>query len=120
MTLFKHIPKIAREVVEEQLNILEQKAKDGQIQLWLDEMLTNLQNDNPVLYRYITERSKKLAVGALMINDPDSLAVTFALEYLLLLTVLGQGYAKQLKLQNFIEMMNSWFNRDELDGLDEL
>jgi len=117
---FEYIPKIAKEVVEEQLSLLEQKAKSGQIQYWLDEMLTNLHSNNPVLYHYITERSKKIAVGAMMIGDPNSLAVTLALEYLVLLNVLGQGYDKSISLQNFRNMMNSWFNKNELNGLDKL
>jgi len=117
---FEYIPKIAGDVVEEQLGILEQKAKSGQIQYWLDEMLTDLHNSNPVLYYYITERSKKLAAGAMIIGDPNSLAVTLALEYLVLLNVLGRGYDKSINLQNFKNMMSSWFNKGELDGLDKL
>lgn len=117
---FEYIPKIAREVVEEQLGLLEQKAKSGQIQRWLDEMLTNLHNNNPILYHYITERSRKLAVGAMMIGDPNSLAVTLALEYLVLLNVLGQGYDKSINLQNFKNMMTNWFNNGEPNGLDKL
>jgi len=119
MTL-DHIPKIAEEQIKEQFGMLNQQIVQGQIKPWLNEELHNLHNKNPVLFHYIVERANKLAMGAVMVGDPNSISVSMALEYMLLLRILDAGISSTVGLKQFTDIMGGWFKNEDLKGLNDI
>ena len=118
--MFEHLPKIIEEQVVEQFNILQQHIIKGQVKHWLNNELKSLQEKNPILFRYIVERANKFAVGALMVGDPNSVSVSMALEYILLLNILNAGIGKTMGLTQFTSMMKDWFKGEDLKGLNDV
>lgn len=111
--MLEHIPKIIEEQIKEQSKILNQMVVQGQVQHWLNDELGDLHEKNPVLFHYIVERANKFAVGVAMVGDPNSISVSLALEYLLLLNILNVGIGSSIGLKQFGDMMKGWFG----DGL---
>lgn len=118
--MFEHLPKIGEEQIKDQFNILNQQIIQGQIKNWLNEELQELHEKNPILFHYIAERAQKFAVGAVMVNDPTSVSVSMALEYLLLLKIINAGIGKTVGLKQFTDMMKDWFKGDDLKGLNDI
>ena len=118
--MMEHLPKIAEEVIKEQFKVLNQHIIQGQVQDWLSGELQTLHETNPVLFHYIVERANKFAVGAMMVGDPNSVSMSMALEYVLLLNILGAGIGKTIGLKQFSDMMKDWFKGDDLKGLNDM
>lgn len=117
--MMDNIPKIAETHVKEQFKKLNQAIVAGEVQMWLDKELTGLHEKNPVLYHFITERANKFAVGATMVNDPQAVAISMALEYIILLKILNTSIGAMLGLEKFSDMMKGWFpGSDDLKGID--
>ncbi len=116
--MMDNLPKIAEKHVKEQFKVLNQAIVAGEVQKWLDSELTSLHEKNPVLYHFITERANKFAVGATMVGDPQAVAISMALEYIILLNILSTSLADMMGLGKFTDMMTKWFpGNDELNGL---
>jgi len=116
----EEIPKISDSQVIQQNKDMRQRISSGTITQWLDEQLRSLANSNPILYKYIMEHSQKFAMGAMMVQDPQSIAMSLALEQTLLLTLIGAAYKGNKNLQDFTNLMKDWFGNGEIKGLDDL
>ena len=114
-----NIPTVTEDMVTEQFMLLSQVVSNGTLTSWLNEELEGLRTSNPVLYKFIIERSQKFAMGAMMSREPQGVAISFALEYLILLRVLGLGFGKLIGAEKFSNMMNKWLGNDNLKGLDD-
>ena len=114
------IPKITEEQVKEQFKLINDLVVGGTLTRWLDEELEKLHNENPVLYGFIVERSHKFAMGAIMTHEPQSIAISFALEYMILLKIVGISFGKTLGLETFANNMSKWLGKNgKIEGLDE-
>lgn len=118
--MLDNIPKIGKEQIKQQFDVLHQQIAQGQLQGWLNGQLESLHEKNPVLFHYITERAKKLAMGAMMVGDPNSISISLALEYVLLLNILNASIGSSLGLKEFGNMMKDLLKGNELKGLNEL
>ncbi len=118
--MLDYLPKISEEQVKEQFDILNQYIIQGDIQHWLNKELQNLYEKNPILFRYVSERAQKFAIGAVMVGDPNSISLSMALEYILILNILGMGIDNGVGLKQFTDSMRNWFNDDDLKGLDSI
>lgn len=118
--MLEHIPKILEGQVKGQFDIVRQQINAGQLQEWLNKELENLHEKNPVLFHYIVERTKKFAMGAMMVGDPNSVSISLALEYVILLNILNTGIGSTAGLKQFGDMMKGWLKGDELDGYNEV
>lgn len=114
-----NIPKITEEQVREQFKLINDLVMGGTLTRWLDTELEALHNANPVLYNFILERSQKFAMGAIMAHEPHNIAISFALEYVIMLNILGIGYGKTVGLEKFSDMMSKWFKNGGIKGLDD-
>jgi len=119
--MFEHLPKIGEAQIKDQFNILDQQIAQGRIKHWLNDELQELHEKNPILFHYIAERAQKFAVGAIMVGDPNSVSVSMALEYLLLLKIINAGIGNTIGLKQFGDMMKGWFKEgDDLKGLNDI
>jgi len=116
----ENLPVITDKHIREQFKALNQSITQGQVQQWLDEQLTALQTTNPTLYKFLTDRANKFAMGALAVSDPQSIAVSIALEYMLILGVINLGIGSSVTDSEFSDTMSKWFGTDGLKGLDKL
>jgi hypothetical protein len=118
--MMDNLPKVAENHIKEQFKALNKHIVAGEVQKWLDTELQSLHDSNPVLYHFVTERANKFAMGALMSGDPQAVAISMALEYLILLKILNTSIGDMLGLGKFTDMMTNWFGNDELKGLNGL
>lgn len=114
------IPAIPEELIKAQFEILQQRITKGEVKDWLNEELQGLHEKNPVLFHYLIERAQKFAMGAVMVGDPNSISVSLALEYILLLNILDAGIHRTIGLTDFKDMITGWFGKDGLNGLNDL
>lgn len=118
--MLEHLPKVSEDQIKEQFKILNQAIVEGQVQQWLNTELGSLHETNPVLFHYIVERANKLAVGAMMVGDPNSISVSLALEYVLLLNILNIGIGSGIGLKEFGGMMKGWFGDTLKNNLNDI
>ena len=59
-------------------------------------------------------------MGALAVSDPQSIAVSIALEYMLILGVINLGIGSNVTDSEFSDTMSKWFGDEGLKGLDKL
>ena len=118
MTIRK-IPKITYKHITEQNKDMRQRVTSGNLTTWLDEQLRWLANNNPILYKYVTEHAQKFAMGVMMAGDPSAIAMSHALEQIQLLTLLGCGLQDVESMDKFSDMMKTWLKDNELEGLDK-
>ena len=118
--MLDHIPKIAEEQIREQFEILAQQISQGQIQQWLNGQLQSLHDKNPVLFHYLVNRANTFAVGVTMVGDPNSISVSMAVEYMLLLNILNTGIGSAIGLKQFADMMKKWLKGEDLKGLNSV
>lgn len=114
--VLKSLPKIGEEQIKEQFNILTQQLNSGEFRQWFSDGLSDLQAENPTLFKYIVERAQKFAIGAVMVGDPNSISMSMALEYLLLLNIINAGISQG----EFSDRMTKWFKNDDLKGLNDI
>jgi hypothetical protein len=116
--MMENLPKVAEKHVKDQFALLNKTIVAGEVQKWLDSELTSLHDKNPVLYHFVVERANKFAVGATMVGDPQAVAISMALEYVLLLNILNKSIVDTVGLSKFADMMTKWFpDNDDLQGL---
>lgn len=117
--MIEEIPKVSDTQVSSQNKDMRLRITQGTITQWLDEQLRSLAESNPILYKYIMEHSQKFAMGAVMVQDPQSIAMSLALEQILLLNLLGASYKTNKDLKGFSELMNGWWGENDIKGLDD-
>ena len=115
-----NLPQITDEQVTEQLALLSKMAESGEITQWIDAELLNLQEENPILYEFVVDRSQKFAHGAVMVNNVHAIAISFALEYIVLLKILGNSIEDAKGLEQFSKMMEGLFKGEGIKGYDKL
>ena len=114
------IPKIPEDLIKEQFEMLQSHITQGHVKDWLNGELQTLHETNPVLFHYLIERAQKFAMGAVMVGDPNSISVSLALEYILLLNILNSGIHRTIGLTDFKDMLTRWVGKDGLNGLNDL
>ncbi len=114
-----NIPKVTDEQIKAQFIILNEVVSNGTLTTWLNDELEGIRLSNPVLYKFIIERSQKFAMGALLSREPQGIAISYALETIILLRVLGVGFGNSLSIEKFGGMMKDWLKGDSLKGLDD-
>jgi len=115
----EEIPKITISQILKHEEELKQRIADGTVVPWLHEKLEVLAKENPFLYKYMMEHTQKFAMGALMIQDPQAIAVSLALEQIVLLALIGNSYKDNADLKNFTDLMKGWFGNG-IKGLEDL
>ena len=116
----QNLPQITDEQVSAQLELLSELAASDAITQWIDAELLNLQEENPILYEFIVDRSQKFAHGAVMVNSINAIAISFALEYIVLLKILGKSIEDAKGLETFSNMMEGLFKGEKIKGYDKL
>ena len=114
-----NIPKIGNDNIRDTFLAFREVIAAGNVQSWIEEELQALSDENPVLHEFITDRANRFALGAAMVNDPRSVALSMAIEYMLLLKVLSSGIGTVKGLEKFSDEMQKWFPNG-LEGLDGL
>lgn len=114
----EELPKITNVQILRHNEDIKAMADDGSLVQWLDEQLKALSKENPLLYKYLMEHTQKFAMGAIMVQDPHAIAVSLALEHLVLLSLIGDSYKETKEIKNFSDLMTTWFS-DGIKGLDE-
>lgn len=119
MTL-ENLPKISDKHINNQNNDMRQLIAGGDITNWLDKQLMLVADKNPHLYKYMMEHSHKFAMGAVMVGDPQSIAMSHVLEQVMLLTLLVNSMKDMEDLQNFSTMIKSWLgDNNDFKGLND-
>lgn len=116
----EEIPKITHNQIAQHEEEIRRKIAQGAIAQWLDEQLKNLASENPILYQYVMEHTQKFAIGASMVQEPQAIAVSLALEQLLLLTLIGDSYKSNKEFKHFTDLMSKAFGNSGVKGLDAL
>jgi len=114
------IPFIKDELLGDQARELKDKLDSGVITEWLNEELRWLSTNNPALYKFITEHAQKFAMGVVMVGDPHSIALSQALEQVLLLGLVNATLRGKEELQKFEQMMSKFFPNGKINGLEGL
>ncbi len=116
-----NLPQITDQQITDQLALLSGLAANDAITQWIDAELLSLQEENPTLYEFIVDRSQKFAHGAVMVSNVHAIAISFALEYIVLLRILGKGLEVANVGKEFSSMMETFYKKDEkIKGYDEL
>ncbi len=115
-----NLPHVTDEQITEQLALLSQMAENGEITQWIDSELLTLQETNPILYEFVVDRSQKFAHGAVMVNSVHAIAISFALEYMVLLRIMGRSMEDAKGLETFSSMMDGLFKGKGIEGYDKL
>lgn len=115
-----NLPPITDKQVSDQLELLSNLAESGEITQWIDAELLNLQEENPILYKFVMDRSQRFAHGAVAVGNISAIAISFALEYIVLLRILGTGIETAKGLAQFSSMMETLFKNGKIEGYDEL
>lgn len=115
----EEIPKITHNQVAQHEEEVRRRIAQGNVAQWLDEQLKKLASENPILYKYVMEHTQKFAIGASMVQEPQAIAVSLALEQLLLLTLVGDSYKSSKELKGFIDLMSNWLPNG-IKGIDKL
>jgi len=111
------IPKVSEKQIKEQGEQLKAMITKGAVTEWLDSQLKALAATNPVLYQYLMEHSQKFAMGAVMV-DAQSIAMSQALEQVMLLTLIGGSYRANEDLKKFEGGVGKLLGDIDLGGLD--
>jgi hypothetical protein len=120
-----NIPKTDKSIIREILADMQEVAKSGQqeMNIWLDNNLNKLKEENPVLYNYIVDRAERFAAGASTIGGGDirAIALSYTIEQLMLLSIIDKSLLSAKDLKAFDGMMDCWLGKDKkLDGYDTL
>ena len=113
MTNMEELPKISENQVLSLDDSIKQLLTGRDITKWLDAELTELANINPVLYKRVMDHSQRLAAGAMMSPDVQSVALSLCLDSILLLKLINEGLKGKKKLKEFED---GWGNM--LKGID--
>ena len=105
----EELPKINEAQIAKLETEMRQRIVQGTMTNWLDEQLKALANTNPILYKYVMEHSQKFAVGSMMVQDVQSIAVSITLEYILLLSIIGMSFTNSKELKNFTDFWGKFF-----------
>lgn len=116
--MLKAIPSIEDKLLGEQTEELKEKINAGKITDWLNEELMWLSSHNPVLYKYLTDHAQKFAMGAVMVGDPHSIAMSQALEQIMLLKLIDLTLVGNEELKKFTAAMEKMLGGGKIDGLD--
>ena len=114
------LPKITDTQITDQLIVLAEIVETGEVTQWIDAELVALQEENPILYEFVVDRSQKFAHGAMSVGNAQAIAISFALEYIVLLRILGVSIESAKGLENFSTMMETLFKGEKIKGYDEL
>ncbi len=114
----EELPKITNSQIAKTTEEIQAHVDDGTLVQWLDEKLKALSKENPLLYKYLMEHTQRFAMGAVMVKDPQSIAISLTLEHLLLLSLIGDSYKENKEMANFSDLMTNWFG-DGIKGLNE-
>jgi len=115
----EEIPKITDIQLAKHNEEVNQMVKDGVLVDWLNDQLKSLAQDNPLLYKHIMEHTQKFSMGAVMVQDPHAIAISLALEQLILLMLVGNCYKENKDLKSFSDLMSNWFSGG-IEGLDDI
>lgn len=116
----EEVPKITSDNILRHEEEVRYHMENGTITTWLEEQLSNLNNVNPILYQYIMEHSQKFAMGAVtMLRDPQSIAISMALEQVILINMIGKSHMENKEIANFSSLMNTWFGGKSIEGLND-
>lgn len=115
----EELPKIKDSHITRQEEELRDMMAQGTIMPWLSEQLKSLAEENPLLYKHIMEHTQKFAMGVIMVQDPQAIAISMALEQLVLLTLLVNAYKDNKDLKRFTDFMNTVFPSG-IKGLEDL
>lgn len=118
--MLEKLPKVSNKHINNQNNGMRQLITGGGVTTWLDEQLRFMAKNNPFLYKYVMEHSQKFAMGAVMVGDPQSIAMSHVLEQMMLLTLLDTSMKDDEELQQFDSMMKGWLGKDNLEGLNDV
>jgi len=116
----EEVPKITSNNIAKHEEEVYHHLENGTIASWLSEQLSELANSNPILYQYVMEHSQKFAMGAMMIRDPQSIAISMALEQVILLNMIGASHRENIDVTKFSNLMNTWFGGKGIDGLEDM
>ena len=116
----QRIPKITEKHITEQNKDMRQRVSGGDVTRWLDEQLRWLSSNNPILYKYVMEHAQKFAMGVMVAQDPQAVAMSHALEMIMLLVMVGSSLEDAESIDKFGNMMKSWLKDTELEGLNNL
>lgn len=105
----EEIPKITPNLIVNLDDTIKSLISRGDVTKWLDEQLGYLANNNPVLYRYVLEHTQRLAMGASMAPDPQSVALSMCLEEILLLNLINNGLKGGKDLKKFEDVWGKFF-----------
>lgn len=115
----ENIPVIEADRIKEQTNSMQALASEGTIPKWIDSELDWLSNNNPALYKYIIGQAQKFAMGAMMVDEPTSVALSQTVEMLRLLALVNACLKGEEELKKFLSMADDWgLSEDILKGLE--
>lgn len=106
--MIEELPPIDSSQIVQQEEMLRQRIEAGTINQWMAEQLDYLAQNNPILYEYVMDHAKKLAFGVAMM-DPRSIAMSVALEHILLLTLVGSSIKGKKELNDFVKIWGKFF-----------
>ena len=116
--MLNNLPKVKGECISEVLDSIRKSAENQKLQEWLNNILNWLQANNNELYKFVTERSQKFAIGAMMAGDPQSLAISHMLELIIFLRVIDVSIEKVGELTTFDGWLNNMLGGQTIEGLD--
>jgi len=110
----EEIPKVNdNQVAQLEVN-MRQMISQGTITGWLDDQLHKLADTNPILYKYIMGHAQKFAIGAIMIGDAQTIAISATLEYMLLLSLISSSFKSGKELKAFTDFWGKFFPKGKL------
>lgn len=113
------IPNMSEEVINKQFQVINDLVINGNLNTWIDTELETMKNSNPVLYKFILNRSQNFAASAIIAHDIRSISLSFALEIIIFIKILETTIGDSGKLEEFTNYMRGLLKDAKIEGLDE-
>jgi hypothetical protein len=115
----KDLPKVNLRAIIEQNEQMKKMVQDGSITGWLDSQLRELSQNNGDLYKFVIDHAQKFAMSVGMSQDTNQIALSQALESVMLLKLICGGLEIRQNLVDFEQRMQKLLKGENLEGLDD-
>ena len=118
--MLDNLPLVNEEAFSRANAKLEQLVTTNQVSQWLNSELKDLLASNKPLYNHLIDRSRHFASAVMMVQDAQSIAVSYTLEMILMLVIVNDALGGVKDIHKFDNLMNKLFGKDDLGELGKL
>jgi hypothetical protein len=112
-----NLPKVHRKVVIDTNNDVRNAIKRGVVLKWINDVMEEMQKNNPVLFQYLKEQSMRFSLGITMAQgDVNAIAMSHLISDVVLLKIIDKSVGYK-ELPNEIDkitekLLGDWLPED--------